>query len=710
MKSYLTFIVTFFFLNLTAFAQWNWQYPVPQGNRLNDISFPEPSQKIGFAVGDHGTMMKTENGGTEWTILDSLTNSHLKGCHFLNENLGYTVGDSGMIIRYDGGTLQRESSGTHYNLFSVAMASENNIFAIGYQGLVLKSSGDGTWSEINSGVKNTLYAIQFISADKGFIVGDTGTILRTNDAGATWNKIDVSFESAFNDLYFIDANTGFIVGNNHLVLKTTDGGNTWQQNTQVPTEENIYSIDFINDTLGYLSGANGLVLSTINGGLSWVVKSIPTNLTFRSIHMQAPTIVDTVVFCDTVIFCGDNGAIYRSDSCGYWGNKTHSSQRALNTITFLNDTLAYAVGGYLFNKTPLILKSTDGQNWSEYKVDTIKQYLTDIFLQNADSGFITGTSGRLFRADTNLANWIPIKTGVTKTLYSIRFAAPGKGMIVGRDGIILRTTESDTNWQKVESNFTKSLFKLHYKNLNEGAWAVGDDGTILRIKNHGNQISKIPSGTSLPLYDIKFQSDTAGFIVGFGGKILKLKMVGGEISDVIDIPSGVTVPLNEVYFPSPMIGYIAGEGGTILESTDGGNSWLPTLTGTSNNFRGLYFKTEQSGWAIGSGPMIMKTENGGGPVVTPFIPENRAYVSQAKLYPNPASATTRIEYHLTNRTPVQIKAFDLSGRQIKTFLNDMQGKGTHTEQLDISALKKGIYLLIIQTGQEQYAKKLIILN
>ncbi|HPE56120.1 MAG TPA: YCF48-related protein [Bacteroidales bacterium] len=711
MKSFYTILAFIFLYGLPSYAQWEWEYPVPQGNSLNELNFPEASQQIGYACGDHGTIMKTTDGGENWTVLDSITNLHLKGLDFINENLGYFAGDSGMIIRYDGGIMQKENSATHYNLFDIGMSSANNIIAIGYQGLILRSSGDGNWSLVNTGVYNTLYAVSFVNADLGFIVGDTGTILKTTDAGASWNKINVPFETAFNDVYFVNATTGFIVGNKHVVLKTTDGGATWQQNTQVPTEENIYSIHFANDTSGYLCGANGLVLSTFNGGASWGIKNIVTTLTFRSIVMQNTyEQIDTVVLCDNEVFCGDNGVIYRTDTCGHFANKTHGSNRSLNTIEFLGDTLAYGVGGYLFSKTPLVIKGDGAGNWEELMVDTIfKQYLTDICLINSDTGYITGTNGRLFRADSILVNWQPLKTNVSKTLYSVRFATPTKGMAVGRDGLLLKSIDNtDTNWVKVESPYVKSLYKLHYEDVDKGAFAVGDDGMILRIKNNANNLSKVPSGTSVPLYDIKFPSDTVGFVVGFDGKILKLKMVNGEVNEVVSIPSGVTVPLNEIYFPSPMTGYIAGEGGTILESTDGGNSWLPTLTGTSNNFRDLYFKTDNIGWAIGSGPMIMKTINGGGPVVTPYIEENKFVARQLKLYPNPARGVTQIEYTLNDRGPVQISAYDLSGRQIKVFKKDVQGKGLHSEQLNIAGLTKGIYLLIIQTGNEHKAEKLVV--
>jgi photosystem II stability/assembly factor-like uncharacterized protein len=55
-------------------------------------------------------------------------------------------------------------------------------------------------------------------------VGDSGTILRTNDGGATWTlQLSRTTRSLFS-VSFVDANTGTTVGFNGTILRTNTGG------------------------------------------------------------------------------------------------------------------------------------------------------------------------------------------------------------------------------------------------------------------------------------------------------------------------------------------------------------------------------------------------------------------------------------------------------------------------------------------------------
>ncbi|HEY7751848.1 MAG TPA: hypothetical protein VH917_06100, partial [Ignavibacteriaceae bacterium] len=46
-------------------AQWFWQNPLPQGNNLNTVYFI--NDDTGFVAGLNGAMLKTTNGGEDWS-------------------------------------------------------------------------------------------------------------------------------------------------------------------------------------------------------------------------------------------------------------------------------------------------------------------------------------------------------------------------------------------------------------------------------------------------------------------------------------------------------------------------------------------------------------------------------------------------------------------------------------------------------------------
>jgi len=66
--------------------------------------------------------------------------------------------------------------------------------------------------------------VYFIDADIGWVVGGSGTILKSSDGGANWIPQTSGTSNALNSVHFIDANKGWTVGSNGTILKTTNGG------------------------------------------------------------------------------------------------------------------------------------------------------------------------------------------------------------------------------------------------------------------------------------------------------------------------------------------------------------------------------------------------------------------------------------------------------------------------------------------------------
>lgn len=106
-------------LSLSAFSQWFWQNPLPQGNSLNSVYFTAPN--TGYSVSDAGTIIKTTDGGTNWTFQSSGTTNYLSSVFFIDANKGYVVGNYGTILKTinGGGNWTSLSSGTSEFLSSV---------------------------------------------------------------------------------------------------------------------------------------------------------------------------------------------------------------------------------------------------------------------------------------------------------------------------------------------------------------------------------------------------------------------------------------------------------------------------------------------------------------------------------------------------------------------------------------------------------------
>jgi photosystem II stability/assembly factor-like uncharacterized protein len=704
MKHFIAPFIFFLIISMQGFAQWEWINPLPQGNNLNEFFFKNSSE-LGFAVGRHGAILKTENLGITWSLGDSVTTSDLLSGCYAGEK-GFIVGDNGVILQTtDDSTWNSIESGSHYRFNTVVFADANNGYIGGYKGLMLKTTDAGeSWQELNSVTLYSIYSGFFFTPEKGIFVGDSGLIIKTTDAGSSWNQPSSGTDLSLLDVYFPSAMVGYIVGKKGLIIKTTNAGDTWTNISFDPMDDELYSVFFWNDTLGYTAGAYGTILRTENGGTTWEYYPGGTDLTIRSISQFHHT--DTL--CDSLIICGDYGLISRTDSCDLWDNVTQASSNTFSSVLFTNDLYGIAVGGDPFSDKPFMLQ-TSGANsaWERMTVDTITHYLTDIYFLDDSIGYISGRKGSIYRTNDVGASWIPLNTNTDQNLYSVHFIEPEMGFACGQNGTIIKTASGDTTWTIINSGTTEHLYSIYFIDAANGGYIVGDEGKILRIKNGGNQITNIPSGTNLPFYDICFPTDSVGFIVGYNGKILKIKR--GVSSDILfTIPSGVLTPLNKVFFPCRDTGYIAGEGGVVLKTTDAGETWYRQYPGTSNSLRGLCFINDTVGFAVGAGITVIRTVNGGGEVVLPGIIEREDEELPIKLYPNPGTNFAWIEYHLAESSQVQISIFDLSGRKIRDFINMKIDSGVQKQILDFSGIETGIYFVILQAKNRIYAKKIII--
>jgi len=79
-------------------------------------------------------------------------------------------------------------------------------------------------------------------------------------------------------------------------------------------------------------------------------------------------------------------------------------------------------------------------------------------------------------------------------------------------------------------------------------------------------------------------------------------------------------------------------------------------------------------------------------------------------YPNPFHKLTNIKYSLPGAQQVSISVFDVSGRHIRTLVNQKQKAGNHSITFDGSKLSEGIYFIKLKTDNNTASRKCIILR
>ncbi|MDP4173496.1 MAG: S8 family serine peptidase [Bacteroidota bacterium] len=79
-------------------------------------------------------------------------------------------------------------------------------------------------------------------------------------------------------------------------------------------------------------------------------------------------------------------------------------------------------------------------------------------------------------------------------------------------------------------------------------------------------------------------------------------------------------------------------------------------------------------------------------------------------YPNPFNPSTTINYSLAKSSQVELKIYDMLGREVKTLVNKIQNAGHYKVHFDASQLKSGVYIYLLQTPEFRESKKLMILR
>lgn len=79
-------------------------------------------------------------------------------------------------------------------------------------------------------------------------------------------------------------------------------------------------------------------------------------------------------------------------------------------------------------------------------------------------------------------------------------------------------------------------------------------------------------------------------------------------------------------------------------------------------------------------------------------------------YPNPFNPVTNITFDLPAENNVELKVFDIIGKEIRTLVNGQMKAGSHSVVFDASDLPSGVYFYTIKAGTFTETKKMILIK
>ncbi len=547
-----------------------------------------------------------------------------------------------------------------------------------YSGLYISSNSGQSWQQMQNGFPandNNLGRISFdISQSNPNIIyaltantsGTSRGLYKTSNGGNNWSLINNSVAGSSNYAWFnrickIDPSNPdkLFCGGLDMEL-SVNGGTTFN----IPVSEHVdqHAVAFSKSNPNFIViGNDGGIDYSTDGGASWSESlSLPvTQFYAGEINYNNPS----------VILGGtqDNGTIRSTSTFGVW-NEIYGGDGFYCLVDYTNSQNVYASyqnGG--------LGRSADG-----------------------GSSFSSGTSG----LDLQYTNWMTPYV-MDKNNPQILYCGTYK---------IHKTTNGMQSWTAISPD----LANAHIRNLGtittvdvsksdpNVLYCGTDDANVWRTTNGGGSWTKINSG--LPyrwVTRVTVHPDSANVCyVTLSG--YKVDSAGAHVFRTVDYGNTWTsisgnlpdAPVNDLIIDPQNTNtlYIATDI-TVMYSTNLGGVWNVLSSGIPSNVpcHDLTFHDPTRtliAWTHGRSAYkiiipvtgISQTEN-----------QTPDYFMLEQNYPNPFNPRTVINYTLQNNGLVNLKVFDILGKEILVPVNEKQNSGSYSVTFDGSNYAGGVY-------------------
>jgi hypothetical protein len=151
----------------------------------------------------------------------------------------------------------------------------------------------------------------------------------------------------------------------------------------------------------------------------------------------------------------------------------------------------------------------------------------------------------------------------------------------------------------------------------------------------------------------------------------------------------------------------------------GDTLWTKTIGGNSNDLGRSVQQTADGGYIITGWTESFRTSHRDiwlikiAPDVTSVDENPQTLIKNYQLhqnYPNPFNPSTTIEFTLPKSEFVDLKVFNLLGKEVATLVLKKLNQGNHTYQFDGKNLASGIYYYQVVAGDYKKVKKMILLK
>jgi len=597
--------------------------------------------------------------------------------------------------------------------------------------MLLKTTNDGlNWSQIISSTK-IVANIMILNGNYLCSTSPSGYISST-DNGLTWlwpqpNTISAITQSGSN-LY---------AGTSDGVYSSTDGGNKWYFRNHAP---NTYSI-LTKDTYVFAGTAGSGVYYTTNNGLNWIQTTLNNKIVWALARKDPNILAATAT--SGIYYSSDNGtnwiqssinsltvkSLYVKDSIIYAGTIVggvyKSADNGVNwtptSLIYIDVNALIAVGGNVYAGTAgqgVYLSSNNGANWSQTSFNNN----TIISFSNYGSTIFAGTSGSgVYMTKNAGVNWTQVNDGMGNQQVGA-LSTYGNYVIAGTGGngfwrrYILEfapirgdaNLDSAVNVLDVTADVNYILgnppvpFSTLAADVNTDLVinvldVVGTVNIILHptFKQFANKENNDISGSA----NLYIQNNNLKMFSTMPVKGIQFNLTGAGAQNVTFTPSSVLTNYQVVS------GSKSDTAKTFIIFTmsdtalSAGNHTLGTFTGLTGG--------------IAMNQVFISDENGNGILTSGGENENTEIPKEYSLqqnYPNPFNPVTTIGFQIPKSGITSLKIYDVTGRLIKTLVNEFKQTGNYKVEFDAGSVASGVYFYKLTSGDFVSTRKMVVLK
>ncbi|MBE0645994.1 MAG: hypothetical protein IH600_18070 [Bacteroidetes bacterium] len=406
-------------------------------------------------------IVRSTNAGISWdSVNEKYGASGLQRLVFIDSLYGYQLRDGQLLRSYDGG---ENWEGMDIFGFGTVIGVEagprlgSSVFCLSLGHYLVNASTDSgdTWNisltetAFEDAYPNTMV---FVDERTGFIAGDGGRIIRTEDGGQSWSIVHgIGYVGTVTDLLFTDSDFGIATTYSSTVLLTTDGGRRW--NEAIPSQQ--HSCDAITASP---SGTLFLIATTTNydfdllrstdKGKSWSVLSrLPLQYSSNNPEMAQ----SILAISDQEVMVGATfGLLLRSSDGGVTWDRSQVQEGVSNPYSSGLDIFYFPPATYIYMQYNGVQLSIDGgQTWTGWLTPGARSIWETQFL-TPDIGFGL-ISGEFSRTTDGGRSW-ETEQGFRPQL--IHFFDATNGLAIWSDSeqddltYVMKTADAGRSWEK----------------------------------------------------------------------------------------------------------------------------------------------------------------------------------------------------------------------------------------------------------------------